>query len=130
MSATSAQFYSRLLSLFCFISLFLFYRVFNVTGHGTVAPLTRPSAGFAETSALRPSPLLAPPPLPRPLLQGSVPVHLVSFFLSPFVFLRLAHLLTCISCGSFSGVSVAVNRKLLSKCTAHSSPTGASVSSL
>ena len=94
-----------------FISYFLFFffphRVFNDTGHGTVAPLTRPSAEFAETSpALRPSPLLAPLP-PPPLLQGSASVHLVSF-----PSLRLSHFafLTCTFYWCVPSVSVAVNR--------------------
>lgn len=72
---------------FCFFSLFS-HRVFNVTGHGTVAPLTKRSAGCAGTSLPRPSPLLLLQlALPQQtLLQGIVSVHLVS--LLPF--LRLA----------------------------------------
>lgn len=64
------------------------HRVFNVTGHGTVAPLTKRSAGCAGTSLPRPSPLLLLQlALPQQtLLQGIVSVHLVS--LLPF--LRLA----------------------------------------
>lgn len=106
--ATSATIFNIFHNLILF-SLFS-HRVFNVTGHGTVAPLTKRFVGCAGTSPLRPSPLLLHQlALPQQtLLQGTVSVHLVSQFFQ------------------FSASPLAVNRTLIARTVAPREFTGAS----